>query len=378
MMMKMTLRVLPLLILMILGGCASWFGGDKSEYKTSGRQAPLEVPPELSTPGNDDRYVVPDGKAGGVTASDYNKERVAGKPVSQATGAAQSGVLPAVNDVRVERSGSQRWLVVKSTPELLWPALKDFWKNEGFELPLQQADTGVMETEWKENRAKIKQDAIRNVLGKLLDGMYSSPERDKFRTRLERGTEAGTTEIYISHRGVEEVYTNESKDRTIWQPRSPDPEMEAQMLSKLLLKLGAPQGTTVAAAANTPDRAALTKNTEGLSSLSVSDNFDRAWRRVGLALDRIGFTVEDRDRSKGIYFVRYADPKAEATKENKGFLSSLAFWRSDDNKTKAVPYRIQLSASGDASLVTVQNADGAAEKSATAERILSLLLNELK
>lgn len=374
--MKMTVRILSMLALAMASGCASWFGGE-SEYKTAGRQAPLEVPPGLSTPGNDDRYVVPDGKGNAVSASDYNKERVAGKPVAQTVGAAQSGVLPAVGDARVERSGSQRWLVVKATPEQLWPALKDFWKAEGFELTLQQADIGVMETEWKENRAKIKQDAIRNVLGKLLDGMYSSPERDKYRTRLERGSEAGSTEIYVSHRGVEEIYTAESKDRTIWQPRAPDPEMEAQMLNKLLVKLGAPASTTVAAAATAADRAVLAKNAEGLSSLNVTDNFDRAWRRVGLALDRVGFTVEDRDRSKGIYFVRYADPKAEA-KESKGFLSSLAFWRSDESKNKPTPYRIQLSAAGEASVVTVQNAEGAAEKSATAERILALLLNELK
>ncbi|MGB8337359.1 MAG: outer membrane protein assembly factor BamC [Burkholderiales bacterium] len=374
--MKNFVRIVLLVLLLTLGGCAGWFGGDKSEYQNASKQKPLEVPPGLSAPAGEDRYVVPEAK-GTVNASDYGKDRTTTKPALSAL-PAQGGVLPALGgDVRIERAGSQRWLVVKSPPEQLWPVLQDFWKSAGFELPLLKADIGVMETDWKENRAAIKQDAIRNLLGKLLDNLWSSPERDKFRTRLERGAEAGTTEIYISHSGMEEVYANESKDRTIWQPRAPNPEREAEMLGLLMAKLGTPQAATVAAAAKTEERAVLRQNAEGISVLAVNDNFDRAWRRVGLALDRVGFTVEDRDRSKGIYFVRYADPQAEAKKENKGLLDSLAFWR-EDEKTKALPYRIRLAGETNITQVVVENADGAAEKAGTGERILKLLQAELK
>ena len=281
-------------------------------------------------------------------------------------------------DVRMERAGTQRWLVVKSTPEQLWPVLQSFWKDAGFDLPVSKADVGVMETDWKENRAAIKQDAIRNLLGKLLDNLWSSPERDKFRTRLERGAEAGTTEIYISHQGVEEVYTSESKDRTVWQPRAPNPEREAEMLGLLMTKLGTPQAVaTTVVAGKVEERAVLKQGADGLNVLMVNDSFDRAWRRVGLALDRVGFTVEDRDRSKGIYFVKYADPEAAAKKENKGLLDSLAFWRVDE-KTKAQPYRIRLAGETNVTQVVVENAEGVAEKSGTGERILKLLQAELK
>jgi outer membrane protein assembly factor BamC len=278
----------------------------------------------------------------------------------------------------MERAGTQRWLVVKSTPEQLWPVLQSFWKDAGYELPLLKADVGLMETDWKENRAAIKQDAIRNLLGKLLDNMWSSPERDKFRTRLERGAETGTTEIYISHQGVEEVYTSESKERTVWQPRAPNPEREAEMLGLLMTKLGTPQATSVAAVAGKAEERALMKQSpEGINVLAVNDNFDRAWRRVGLALDRVGFKVEDRDRSKGIYFVKYADPEAVAAKENKGLLDSLAFWRADE-KTKEQSYRIRLAGETNTTQIVVENAEGAAEKSGTGERILKLLQAELK
>ncbi len=375
---KNSWRIQSLILLLMLGGCAGWFGGDKADYQTAGKQAPLELPPGLSTPGGDDRYVVPEVKSA-VSASDIGK--VAAKPQINTSLPPQSGVLPSAGgDVRMERAGTQRWLVVKSTPEQLWPMLLDFWKTAGYELPTLKADIGVMETDWKENRAKIKQDAIRNLLGRVLDGMWSSPERDKFRTRLERGAEAGTTEIYISHRGMEEVNVGDSKERTVWQPRAPDPEREAEVLNLLMTKLGTPQVTIVAAAAavaKTPDRAALRQSPEGLAVLVVSDSFERAWRRVGLALDRVGFTVEDRDRSKGVYFVRYADPLAEAKKDGKGLLDSLAFWRAEDKKS-ATAYRIRLSGESAVTQVVVENAEGAAEKSGTAERILKLLLDELK
>ncbi len=378
-MMKNSWRIQSLAMLLLLGGCAGWFGGDKSEYQTAAKQAPLEVPPGLSSPAGDDRYVVPEVK-GTVSASEVGKERVPVKTQSSAEVPPQSGVLSGQGgDVRVERAGGQRWLVVKATPEQLWPKLQDFWKNAGYELPLLKADIGVMETDWKENRSKIKQDGVRNLIGKVLDGLWSSPERDLFRTRLERGAEAGTTEVYISHRGMEEVYVNDAKDRTEWRPRAQDPEREAEMLNLLMTKLGTTQATTTVAAvaAKPSERAALRKSPEGLAVLAVNDTFERAWRRVGLALDRVGFTVEDRDRSKGVYFVRYADPQAEAKNDNKSLLDSLAFWRPDEKKI-AVPYRIRLSGESAVTQVVVENAEGAAEKSGTAERILKLLLEEMK
>ena len=60
----------------------------------------------------------------------------------------------------------------------------------------------------------------------------------------------------------------------------------------------------------------MTKGEEGNGVLTLDEPFDRAWRRVGLALDRVGFTVEDRDRAKGLYYVRYVDPKTDGKKSD--------------------------------------------------------------
>jgi len=235
----------------------------------------------------------------------------------------------------------------------------------------------VIETDWAENRANIPQDVIRRSLGKVLDGLYSTAERDKFRTRIEAGKDG--TEIYISHRGMMEVYATEGKDKTVWQPRPADPELEAEMLRRLMLRFGVEQGRaeTLLAKQQTPEQARVVREA-GAPVLEMDENLDRAWRRVGLALDRVGFAVEDRDRSKGVYFVRYIDPGVDnASKRDEGVLAKLAFWRSKKDQTSP-QLQIVVSEAGDKSRVSVTGADGKPADANTQNRILNLLHKELK
>ena len=381
---------LAVLALATAGGC-SWFGGTKSsEYKSGTKTAqPLEVPPELTSPTMDDRYAVPDPKAQ-TSYSQYARE---GQQRGTAVASGPS-VLPKVEGVRIERSGEQRWLVVKGTPEQVWPVVRQFWIDAGFPLEREQPEIGIMETAWHEDRERIPDDIIRRTIGKVFDNMWSTPYRDKFRTRLERGAEPNTTDVFISHRGFEEVYTNANQDTTKWVPSPPNREREAEMLNRLMVKIGSPEGTTrVAAAADkaaAPTRATQAPAPEapknavlengGAGPLVVNDGFDRAWRRVGLALDRSGFTVEDRDRSKGVFFVRYIDPDVDLSKQTQGkasFWDKLAFWRSPP-KSVQPQYRIQVTDAGSTSQVVVQDAQGATETSSTGRKILSLLYDQLK
>jgi outer membrane protein assembly factor BamC len=235
----------------------------------------------------------------------------------------------------------------------------------------------VLETNWAENRAKLPQDIIRRTLGRVLDSVYSTNEQDKFRARIER-TAQGTSEIYISHRGMEEVYTSAAKEETKWQPRLPDPELEAEMLRRLMVRFGVQDERAKAqlvATGNTIPRATLTR---GQGTLALNEQFDRAWRRVGLALDRVGFTVEDRDRSKGLYFVRYIDPEIDnKSADNKGWLSKLKFWGSSE-KPKTEQYRILVKGAEAGAEVNVLSKEGVRDRSETAGRILSLLYEQLK
>ena len=344
--------------------------GERVDYKSSGTKGPsLDVPPDLTQLSRETRYVVP-GTA--VSASNYQ--------VGQPAQAVQTAAVR-MGDVRIERAGSQRWLVVNRPADKVWGPVRDFWLESGFLLSQDQENLGIMETDYAENRAKLPQDFIRSALGKVLDGLYSTGERDKFRTRLERRTDGGT-EIYVSHRGMVEVITGgktgsaaTTGDSTVWQPRPADPELEAEFLRRMMVKLGVTQEQSKAlVAAGTPRQTSRIATVNNQPVVQIDEGFERAWRRVGLALDRTGFTVEDRDRSKGTYFVRYVEPVAN--KSEPGFFSKLF-----SGSPAAVPplkYQITVKSQGESTTVAVLNAQGAPEASANAQRIVQVIADDLK
>lgn len=372
-------RLAPCLLSLILAACSSiGLESKKIDYKSASsiKVPTLEIPPDLTSPARDDRYAVPDAVGKGTaTFSAYAEERS-----PQARAQQPSDVLPQVDKAHIERAGNQRWLTVAGTPDKLWGQVKDFWQETGFLIKIELPEAGVMETDWAENRAKIQEDGLRNLLGKVIDSLYSTAERDKFRTRLEPGAEVGTTDIFISHRGMYEIYVTEGKDQTKWQPREPDPELEAEMLRRLMVRFGTDQkraAAEIAAVKTKPaDRAKLARGNDGAGTLEVQESFDRAWRRIGLSLDRVGFTVEDRDRSKGLYFVRYVDPEFDNKKDD-GIMSKLAFWKSakPDAQTR---YRIFVKEGGPLTTVQVLSAEGGADQSDTSKKILALLYDQLK
>lgn len=361
-------------------GC-SIFEGKQIDYRSATKLPTLEAPPDLVVPAGDNRFAVPDAAPkGAATFSAYDRERGT-KP--QAPGS--QALLPQIDKVAIERAGGQRWMVVQAPAAEVWPVVKDFWQELGFIITLEMPDAGVMETDWAENRAKLPQEGIRGFLSKALDSVYSTAERDKFRTRLEPGAD-GRTEIYISHRGMVEVFEgtqgggDQGQGRTVWQPRPANPELEAEMLRRLMVRFGVEdvRAKSLLAEKASPPQAVQTRNPDNAPGLGLPESFDRAWRRVGLALDRIGFVVEDRDRAGGIYFVRYADPEAN-TKKEKSFLSKLAFWSSDDSKAaKAQRYQVRLKGVQEETSLAVYQDDGTPANNETGKRIANLLFEQLK
>jgi outer membrane protein assembly factor BamC len=353
-------------ISILLTACAGTFSGDTIDYKSAGeKKGPsLAFPPDMTVTGGDKRYVVPDG---GATLSGFSNA-VQTKPIGK------EAILPAVAGMRVERDGSRRWLVVKKPAKELYPKIRDFWQETGFILMVDSPETGIMETDWAENRAKIPQDLIRRTLGKVLDSIYSTGERDKFRTRLELNSK-GETEIFITHRGATEELAGTDKSQVIWTTRPNDPELEAEFLARLMQRLGYAEESTKAsmAAAKTASGApkvSYLKKTPN-PRLEYVGNFDRAWRDVGVGLDRSNFTVDDRDRSKGIYFVRFV--KATELSNERGFFDKIFSKKTDDDMKKAKRYRVVVKDTGGTITVTVQDEKGAAETEGVSEQILSLL-----
>ncbi len=361
-----------------LAGCSSvenLLAGDKVDYRSPSntRTSSLEVPPDLTQLTRDTRYQQPSGT---ISASTYQSAASAPAVSVASTVAPQS-----VGAFHMERLGNERWLSTTLAPEDVYPQIRAFWKDNGFNLSEDRAEAGVLETDWAENRAKLPNDLLRNTIGKLFDGAYSTGELDKYRTRIER-TPTGS-DVYITHRGMVEVYMGERKESTVWQPRPADPKLEAEFLARLMVKLGAKEeqakavlATTTAAPAG-PARARLLADRPA-PTVQVDDNFDRAWRRVGVALDRSGFTVEDRDRTQGLYYVRYVDP-AFAGREEPGFFARmLSFGRKKNDDASPVKYRVKVASEGAGSTITVLDAQGKAENTDAPKRIINLLLEDLR
>jgi outer membrane protein assembly factor BamC len=338
---------------------------DKINYKSAAKPTTLEVPPDLTQLRKDSRYALES-----TSASALGFQGAAAKVTDAGT------ATNALGDVKMVREGQQRWLVVTRPADKVWDPVIEFWKSNGFNLVTESKDVGIIETDWAENRAKLPQDFVRRTLGKVLDGLYSTGERDKFRTRIERNAK-GEVEIYITHRGMIENFSNAQKTTTIWQPRATDPELEIEFLRRLMVKLGASPEAAKTATTTPEGKATGTPVTlvDGQPTIALADTFDRSWRRAGVALDRSGFTVEDRDRTKGVYFVRYVAPGTAA--QEPGFFDRLF------SSKKEVPalsrYRITLTAKGEAqSWVQVMDVNGKPEEATNAERILKLLANELR
>lgn len=338
---------------------------DKIDYKSAVRAPTLEIPPDLSQLRRESRFAFESTSA---TAAGFQS---ASSRVADAGTATNT-----LGKVKMERQGDQRWLVVAMPADQVWPALREFWTTNGFPLTTDSPELGIMETDWAENRAKLPQDFIRKTLGRVLDSLYSTGERDRYRTRVERNAK-GEVEIYISHRGMVENYATAQKDRTIWQARPSDPELEIEFLRRLMVKLGtSPQEASSAAVTASKAPAGFpVVMVGGQPTITLNEALDRAWRRTGVALDRSGFTVEDRDMAAGRYFVRYVAP--ESAKPETGLISRL--FSSKKEQRVLAKYGISLSAStSDQTVIRVLNANGQPEQSAEAERILKLLATELR
>ncbi len=373
---KLSRPALPVIVIasLLSTGCGS-LGGDTVDYRgTVVREKPLDVPPDLTQLSRESRYLSQGGVVSAAAAPAGTAAPAAGTPAV---------ALSAVGGLRIERSGQQRWLVVPVAPEQLWPQVRAFWQARGFQIAMEDAKAGVFETNWAENRGKLPNDVVRNLLGRLVGGLFDTGERDQFRTRLER-TEVGGkpgTEVFISHRGIEEsvVQTTGAREdaTTRWRLRPSDPQLEAEMLARLMVSLGGAKDepaarATVAAAPEGPSRARLVA---GGAALEVDEAFDRAWRRVGLALDRGGFTVEDRDRTLGLYYVRYVDPKSIG-KEEPGFWSRL--FGNTENPLEVRRFRVAVRANGAQTVVAILTQAGAADTGENGKRVAQQLLAELR
>jgi len=371
---------------LLLSGCSTtnvddMFPDQTLQYKKS-REASenLEIPPDLITGSFDDALDVPSLAGGGATYSDY-----AGGRERRAAQTSSGAVLPEVANVELERSGNERWLEVQGSPQAVWARIVSFWREQGILLVEQDARVGVMKTDWLENRAEIRQDFITKMMRKVAEGLHSTSTRDQYRVRIDASARPGWTEVHLTHTGMEEHLVPEGiggTERTVWEPSGSDPEKAAAMTRRLMLYLGASPSQAGAALADSGGGAhaplappARLVSEGGSQVLVIADEYRRGWRMTGSALDRAGFTVDDRDMSNGVYYVRYQDTDAAASAD-RSFMSRLAFWR-DDGIDKVRQYQIRVEGGEHETRVTVLDANGNVDTSPSALKILTLLKDQM-
>lgn len=387
MMGKLGGRSLLCVLFVAIAGCESlpestedMLPDTKVEYK-SARQgdADLEVPPDLTRSATQDPLAVPEiAPSATASYSQYSADRGSRSSVAPAT-----GVLPSPASIEFKKDRDKRWLVIDEPPAEVWPRVVAFWRENGILLVQEDPSVGIMETGWLENRADIKSDIITDTVRGFFDGLYTAAVRDQYRVRIEAGGSADKTELFLTHRGMQQniARSPDGTERPVWEPRPNDPELEAEMLRRIAVYLGVDEqraATMLARKQSHAPMAQLIKDRDGRAALMIEEELDRAWRLTGVALDRVGFVVEDRDRSKGIYYVRYRDPMEDSEGKSEGLLSKLAFWSDSDKKSKDKEYQIHLMGEQQRTRVVVLNEQGQPDETGTAVRILTLLDEQIR
>jgi outer membrane protein assembly factor BamC len=399
-------------VLLMAGGLVAGCGTSSPtqiDYKSDSKskQVSLAVPPNLIEETSDQRSLPPQG---GETSLSTLKQVQAQAPVSDLT------VVPAVKGMHIQRDGTESWLVIDGkTPDQTWAQVRRFWQEQGFLLVVDQRDKGVMETDWNETHAQINDGLIRNTLSKAMGNSYVASERNKYRTRLETAPNGGTY-VFISQKGMQEALSGANNDSTTWQPKPNDPGLETEYLKRLMASLAladsraaagdtqstalSPAGTqtapgAAAAGANSAAAKAAAENvamstqppmpdqneTSNTSAqytsteLTLGEPYDRAWVRVGIALDRSNFTVDNRDRTRGLYSIRYVDPKDMASAEQ-GFWSQVFHGKTEK---VAKQYLVNVRAvTPDQTRVAVVDDKGNIDASQPAKEIMSLVVDQLR
>lgn len=342
------------------------------DYHNSRPGNSLEIPPDLASLSPDQTMTIP-APGQGASLSEYGNGPSVGL---------NAPVLPQVQDVEIRREGGQRYLVVQNVPpDALWYKVKEFLISNGLSLTKEDPATGIMETQWAENRADIPDDGIRAILKKAVDFAYSAPTRDKFKLRFERAGKSGSA-LYITHYGMQEVSKGRDNETTRWEGRPNDPELEAELLNRLMISLGASKQAAAAelakGGAGTPGaRVSRTQGADGSERLVVRQDYDNAWRLVGLTLDNGQFIVEDQDRQRGLYRVEYRDPDEREAAPSGGLLSSLGFWK-DNAPTPGSRHHVRLAGQDGQTVIVVQTPDGQPDRSESAKLLLSVLERALR
>ena len=285
----------------------------------------LEVPPDLTIEEADSNFRLPavfsgDGKGSGNSVP----------------------VLANVDSIKLEGHADFYWLSVDEPVGNLYQLVKDFWASEGFTLAMDEPVIGIMKTDWDfSEEGKGNED--KGFFARLFSSDDLSPSQDQFKTRIARGPEKATSEIYISHRGTEykhvmsnqqgqqyaRVHLTDFEEEDDWTFRASEPELEVEMLSRLMIYLGLRKVEVDGKFSNIKlfsPRATIHTNFSGNDTadeiyILVKDVYKRTWYRTLHQLDRLNFKIISADISSGISKKGVIRVETDIEVENTGIFS---------------------------------------------------------
>ncbi|MCW9024870.1 MAG: outer membrane protein assembly factor BamC [Gammaproteobacteria bacterium] len=351
-------------LIVVLSACSSTeLPSYKGVYEAQKeRQRPLEVPPDLVLPQGDRALSLPSIVAEQASLVSYqDKDKDKDKVYI-------SDLLPDPQGARLQRDGGIRWLELDVRAEKIWPKLKAFYESLGFKIIKEDLLIGYLETDWQENRVEFPS----SWFGKLLSSIDGASIKDKYRVRLERiGGNGEQTLMFITHQGLKaskvEVQTSE-ENTWYWEYRDADPELETEMMMRFLVYTGMSQKQAGQIVKTDEQPRAILVETEEQDYLKVNESFPRTWRRVGLALDRLGLPVEDRNRSAGVYYFTLSSEFRK--REDQGWFTNLFGGSSGEISNTLL---LKLDDEGEYSKVFVRGRKGARVD----EKLVKLILKEL-
>jgi len=217
-------------------------------------------------------------------------------------------------DIKIEKSGKRRWLVVNKDADYLWEMSRDFLKKEGFSIKNSNKKIGIMETEYLENYPEVPDQnigIIRSMLRKALAQRYALPIVDKYRIRIEP-IENNVSEIHLSLSSMQEVVTNSGNDNenTIWQVREKDVALETEMLYRLMLFLGGDEAKSKERIVNAKEKKiTLVSQGEGINGfgkLTFNLSLIETWDNLAWALDQLNIDIYDKDLKERAIYINIA------------------------------------------------------------------------
>lgn len=359
--------------MIMVAGCSSSDKNDKPKteyYGSSSRSGGLEIPPDLTQtdPGQNVTLPQPATPSAGQQGGVLSNRRVLSEP----------------DNVKLMRDGDQRWLIVSAQPDEIWPELVEFWTKDGINLVINSPESGVIETDWLINYADFTS-SFGKVFRGVLNKISASGQRDKYRISIDYGQAPGTTEVYVAHRGLEEVAVGPSRRQIPdykWVKRPSNPSLELAIMRQIMVYLGVDEDQADSIAEqNLPERAEQARLLiEDVKEpvLVVDEGFSRTWQRVGLALDRSGYIVTGRNRQQGGYLIELANPDL-IEKKRPGFFSRL--FKSGKQDAQEIIYKAQvrlIPQKDEKTVVAIATEDGVHDSSETAISLLKQLYEQLK